>query len=79
MNQAENEGKWLAYEKKHGLVSKKHESDKVLAFERNGFFVLFLISIWRKVLKIIKFERIQLESTGFGCVRMRKSFTGMRM
>ena len=35
MNQAENEGKWLGYEKNHGFVSKKHESDKVLAFERN--------------------------------------------
>jgi len=41
MNNAENEGKWLAYEKNHGFVSKKHESDKVLAFERNECIFVF--------------------------------------
>jgi len=41
MNEAENIGKWLAYEKNHGFVSKKHETDKVLAFERNECIFVF--------------------------------------
>ena len=41
MNEAEETGKWLAYEKNHGYVSKKHESDKVLVFERNECLFVF--------------------------------------